>query len=349
MRTIAFIGCLAIFLKNAWRSLAVILLYYFFSISLTFYNKSVIMDYQFPLMFTSVHLVCKFLISWFVRNILECKTHQQRVILPWDVYSKQLSLTGILGSLDIGLSNWSFSFITVSLYTMTKTSALVFVLIFGLLLGVEKFRWLQLVVVLCISCGLLLFTYESTQFRIEGFLLCLAAAFSSGFRWSLTQLLAQKNELGLSNPVDLMYHVQPWMMLLLLPVAISQEGSRFVSSEGFFRYSDGSLLAFNVGMMVGGALLAFGLEFSEFLLVSQSSSLTLSISAMFKELCVLLLAEKVYGDKLTGLNKAGLAVCLIGISVHIVLKSRSNNAEHRMYTRYASRCEDASKLKPTDA
>jgi len=59
-------------------------------------------------------------------------------------------------------------------------------------------------------------------------------------------------------------------------------GSRFIASEGFFRFSDGLLLMRNVSVMVGGALLAFSLEFSEFLLVSQNSSLTLSISAMFK-------------------------------------------------------------------
>ena len=52
-------------------------------------------------------------------------------------------------------------------------------------------------VVLCISLGLFLFTFESTQFNATGFIMCLTASIISGLRWSLTQLIAQKDELGM--------------------------------------------------------------------------------------------------------------------------------------------------------
>ena len=55
---------------------------------------------------------------------------------------------------------------------------------------------MQLLVVLCISIGLFLFTFKSTQFDLTGFLMCLAASGLSGLRWSLTQKVAQKGELG---------------------------------------------------------------------------------------------------------------------------------------------------------
>lgn len=48
--------------------------------------------------------------------------------------------------------------------------------------------------------------------------------FFSGLRWTLAQLLTQKSKLGLSNPLDVMYHVQPWMLVMVLPFAISFEG-----------------------------------------------------------------------------------------------------------------------------
>ena len=33
----------------------------------------------------------------------------------------------------------------------------------------------------------------------------------SGLRWTLSQMVMQKSEMGLANPIDMMYHIQPWM------------------------------------------------------------------------------------------------------------------------------------------
>lgn len=41
-----------------------------------------------------------------------------------------------------------------------------------------------------------MFTYKSTQFNVEGFALVLGASFIGGIRWTLTQILLQKAELG---------------------------------------------------------------------------------------------------------------------------------------------------------
>lgn len=53
-----------------------------------------------------------------------------------------------------------------------------------------------ILVVLLISSGLFMFTFESTQFNMEGFIMVLLASFLGGIRWTLTQLLMQKAELG---------------------------------------------------------------------------------------------------------------------------------------------------------
>ena len=42
----------------------------------------------------------------------------------------------------------------------------------------------------------------------------------------------QKSKLGLDHPVDMVYHVQPWMIVSILPFAIGFEGKMtFVSFE----------------------------------------------------------------------------------------------------------------------
>lgn len=54
-----------------------------------------------------------------------------------------------------------------------------------------------LLVVLLIAGGLFMFTYKSTQFNTQGFVLVLCASFLGGIRWTLTQILMQKAELGM--------------------------------------------------------------------------------------------------------------------------------------------------------
>ncbi|KFO86103.1 Solute carrier family 35 member C2, partial [Buceros rhinoceros silvestris] len=231
-------------------------------------------------------------------------------------------------SLDIGLSNWSFLYVTVSLYTMTKSSAILFILLFSLLFKLEEVRVALLLVVLLIAGGLFMFTYKSAQFNAQGFMLVLCASFLGGIRWTLTQLLMQKAELGLQNPIDIMFHLQPLMFLGLFPLFVVFEGLPLSISEKLFHFHEAGRMLFSlVGKLFLGGILAFGLGFSEFLLVSRTSSLTLSIAGIFKEICILFLATHLLGDRLSLLNWLGFAVCLSGISLHVLLKAMNSKGE----------------------
>lgn len=59
-------------------------------------------------------------------------------------------------------------------------------------------------------------------------------------------------------------------------------GLHLSTSEKIFRFQDTGLLLRVLGSLFLGGILAFGLGFSEFLLVSRTSSLTLSIAGIFK-------------------------------------------------------------------
>ncbi|XP_023650947.1 solute carrier family 35 member C2 isoform X4 [Paramormyrops kingsleyae] len=237
------------------------------------------------------------------------------------VHDILLLCTALATALDIGLSNWSFLFITISLYTMTKSSAVLFILLFSLIFKLEEPNPFLIVVVLLISSGLFMFTFKSTQFNLEGFIMVLLASFIGGIRWTLTQVLIQKAELGLQNPVDTMYHLQPLMFMGLFPLFIYNEGLNLSTTSKLFRVSEVSALAYSLFTLSVGGILAFGLGFSEFLLVSRTSSLTLSIAGIFKEVCTLLLAAEFMGDKMSALNWLGFVICLSGISLHVALKT----------------------------
>uniref|UniRef100_A0A2K5P7V0 Solute carrier family 35 member C2 n=1 Tax=Cercocebus atys TaxID=9531 RepID=A0A2K5P7V0_CERAT len=281
------------FVWKAVLTLGLVLLYYCFSIGITFYNKWLTKSFHFPLFMTMLHLAVIFLFSALSRALVQCSSHRARVVLSWADYLRRVAPTALATALDVGLSNWSFLYVTVSLYTMTKSSAVLFILIFSLIFKLEELRAALVLVVLLIAGGLFMFTYKSTQFNVEGFALVLGASFIGGIRWTLTQMLLQKAELGL--------HLS--------------------TSEKIFRFQDTGLLLRVLGSLFLGGILAFGLGFSEFLLVSRTSSLTLSIAGIFKEVCTLLLAAHLLGDQISLLNWLGFALCLSGISLHVALKA----------------------------
>ncbi|XP_076355820.1 solute carrier family 35 member C2 isoform X2 [Tachypleus tridentatus] len=319
--------CSVSFVVVAVRTIGLVVLYYVFSIGITFYQKWFIKNFHFPLTVVICHLVVKFILSAIVRTVWEIWSDQQRVILKWNIYIKQLAIAGVASALDIGFSNWSFEFITVSLYTMTKSTCIIFILGFSILFGLEKKRLSLVGVVFLISVGLFMFTYHSTQFNLQGFLLVLSASFLAGMRWTVAQLIMQRKDTGLSNPIDMIYHIQPWMILGLFPLAASFEGLRIATSEKVFRFRDTDVLLSTCVRILIGATIAFLMEVSEYLLLTYTSSLTLSIAGILKEVCTLYLAVSYNGDNMTPLNILGLGVCLLGISLHVIIKALHSGEE----------------------
>jgi len=302
-----------------FRNTILILVYWSLSIGLTFYQNKFLKEIHLPLTIVASHLLIKFLLALLIRFIYEVATKKQRVRLDCDVWVKKLSLIGLSGGLDIGFSNWGQVFITVSLYTMSKSTAIIFILGFALLFKLEEKHWSLVLIVLMISSGLMAFTYKSTQFELEGFLLILTASFLSGLRWTLTQLVVQKSALNLKNPIDMVYHVQPWMLCSVLPFAILIEGKRVWTLTLDSQIVDGVVI---------GALVAFLMEIAEYLVIGYTSSLTFSIAGIFKELCTLILAISFNGDELSAINSLGLVLCFTGIVLHVIfkfLKNEENN------------------------
>lgn len=119
-----------------------------------------------------------------------------------------------------------------------------------------------------------------------------------------------------------MWHLMPTMFLGLFPLAIAHEGLSFLTTDQLF--AAGSFtkqLPVIMKMLVGG-IVAFFLGFSEYLLLSNTSSLTLSICGIFKEICTLLLASHYNNDNISTMNWIGFSVCVSGIILHVYLKNR---------------------------
>ena len=134
--------------------------------------------------------------------------------LPQEHYTKQIAPVGFFMGLDIGLSNISLVYITVSFYTLTKTTSLIFTLIVSFVMGIERFSWTLTLIVLTVMLGEAAAVIGETQFNVIGFLICLSASAVSGFRWVVAHKVmhsANLSKYGLHHPVILLYHTMPVM------------------------------------------------------------------------------------------------------------------------------------------
>lgn len=80
----------------------------------------------------------KLLIACFIRAIYKCVVGKSRIQLDFRTSVRKMGPTGLASGIDIGFSNWGLELVPISLYTMTKSSTIVFILIFAILLGLEK-------------------------------------------------------------------------------------------------------------------------------------------------------------------------------------------------------------------
>ncbi|XP_039287057.1 solute carrier family 35 member C2 [Nilaparvata lugens] len=300
---------------SGFATFITIISYFVLSVSLTFYHKWCMQAVKLPFFVVLSHFSLKWILVTAIRLIYACATRRPlKEVSCTDQVTRILPL-GVFSALDIAFGSWGLLIIPVSLYTMTKSSTIIFILGFALIFKLEKKSWSLVVIVAMISIGLFMFTYKATQFDLFGFTMVLFASFSSGLRWTSAQFIMQRSELRLKNPLDLMYYTQPWMFLTVLPFFYFIEGGKIVhslSSEGWDKWLP----------VFGGGFIALAMELAEFLVLLSTSSLTLSVIGIFKEVTTVILAVKWNGDTMSSLNFAGLLLCLGGILCHVVHKAQ---------------------------
>jgi drug/metabolite transporter (DMT)-like permease len=185
--------------RTAARTLFFVLSWYFLSTCLGLFNKVLVGNdhkgmfgrgaFPAPLFLSAT----QFAFQWFLaegalRSGLAQRSPRARP-LTRDDYLRIALPNGVTTGLDIGFSNKSLVYITMSFYTMCKSTTPVWLLLFAFLWGLEKPSWALGGVVAVIVAGLLLLVRGEVDFHLLGFVLVMTAACLSGLRFTLTQVL----------------------------------------------------------------------------------------------------------------------------------------------------------------
>ncbi|KAH6660594.1 triose-phosphate transporter family-domain-containing protein [Truncatella angustata] len=323
--------------QNVARKIAIncllIGLWYIFSLSISLYNKWMFdaknLNFAFPLFTTSAHMLVQFslaaLVLYFMPSLrpgagqnLRHDSDPDRPLMTKLFYLTRIGPCGAATGLDIGLGNASLKFITLTFYTMCKSSSLAFVLLFAFLFRLETPTWKLVAIIGTMTLGVVMMVAGEVEFKLNGFFLVISAAFFSGFRWGLTQILLLRNP-ATSNPFSSIFFLAPIMFLTLIVIAIPVEGFPQLI-EGLKALSEAWGPVRAPLILIFPGTIAFLMTASEFALLKRSSVVTLSIAGIFKEVVTISAAALVFNDKLTAINISGLFVTIAAIGCYNWIK-----------------------------
>nr|UJH94553.1 MFS.10 [Starmerella bombicola] len=325
------------------RAAVALIFWYAFSIGLSVYNKNMFspsgMGFSFPLLTTTLHQLVQIVLASLALVILR---------LPLSQSSNKERLksipAGLASSADIGLGNASLLVVTLSFYTMIKSSALGFVLLFSVLFGLERPNWRLAAIVAIMSFGVFLMVAGETEFNLIGFFLVLGASCFSGLRWALIKLLLSRKDtqivrpamsssghepmnteavesngseglkaLRKPHPVQTILALSPTMLVALAVIGSSLEGPKaFFNGKIWQDYS----IVWALCMVLFPGVLAFCMTWAEFELLNATGPLTLAVAGICKEVATILVSVFVFHDRLALVNGMGLSVTMISIGLY---------------------------------
>ncbi|KAI0152561.1 triose-phosphate transporter family-domain-containing protein [Hypoxylon sp. NC0597] len=339
--------------QNVFKKLAInavlIGLWYLFSLSISLYNKWMFdsgqLNFAFPLFTTATHMLVQFslasLVLYFIPSLRPGHTQHssdlgrsrheaepERPIMTKMFYLTRIGPCGAATGLDIGLGNTSLKFITLTFYTMCKSSSLAFVLLFAFVFRLETPTWKLVAIIATMTAGVVMMVAGEVEFELGGFILVISAAFFSGFRWGLTQILLLRNP-ATSNPFSSIFFLAPVMFFTLIVIALPVEG--FFELIGGLKALSNEWGAFRTPLiLLFPGTIAFLMTASEFALLQRSSVVTLSIAGIFKEVVTISAAALVFDDKLTPINISGLIVTIGAIAAYNWIKLTKMRNEARL-------------------
>jgi solute carrier family 35 protein C2 len=282
-------------------------LWYSISLSLTIFNKWFMQEwnggFNFPIFITAVHMIMKFTIS---RIWSWSPTVEKIDPVPWSTFFLVVFPIGALTAMDIVLGNSAILFLPLTTVTTIKGSSLLFTFFWGVILGIEDFRWQLLLAVTGITAGLGIAITNSFSMNMLGFALAFGAALASGLRWALMQLLVLRDHHSKSVMVTL-YRFSPASVFSILPLVFFLEADKIAESAFFSRkplFNDACLLC------AFGGVIACLLIIVEVKLVRLTSSLTMSVFGQIKEIIQIIFAMILFKENLTSKGSIGIGVSI---------------------------------------
>lgn len=290
--------------------------WFFFSALLSSYNKVVFgaghLAFPCPLLLTSIHFLVQWIFSYVVSELFPNTFGGQRVKeMGWREFLATSIPCGMVTSGDVGLSNLSLVRISITFYTMVKSSTPIFVLLWAYLFKIERITTILVVVVGIIAAGECLTVLGEVEYDWVGFSMCLGASVLSGARWTLVQLKLHTMNPPLKSSIATMRVLSPSMFISMLIISIAIEQPWLTLSRGYFETTAEGFHTLGLGLV--GAVFAISMILFEFYLILNASAMVLMIGGVVKEMINIIIGVHFFGDALNRINLTGCAIVFLGV------------------------------------
>jgi len=289
-----------------------ILVWYFFNITTLLMNKYIFQmwHFRFPMFLTLVHMLVSAVGSPLLnRHVI---TGPKRSVSSSD-YAYRVVPLAILHCSNVVAGNIAMSYIPVSFFSTIK--ALVPVMNSGM-----QYVWLRQtfsvrtnLAITVLVCGVSLASYSELSFDMFGFVAAMLCTFLQALT-SVVQGVVLTGEHKMDS-LTLLEKMSPISVILLTPFIVLFEPT--VASYDFTKDKIALLL-------LSSGLIAFGLNYSQFHLVSVTSSLTYVVSGNLKAVLAIVLSVWIFQNPISAVNACGCTLGLVGVFWYQMERLREN-------------------------
>ena len=237
---------------------------------------------------------------------------------------------------ELSISLISLQYVTVSFFTMVKSSSIIFILLGSFMTGQERVNVFLISVILLTGGGVILAAWDpksTAGLEVIGFSLVLLSSILNAGKWILTELLLNENPAFQSilnnlntskkdhgkkrnlTPILSVLLIAPITFSFLITGAIVFEGFplqmiSFISNESI------GYTTITLGSLFLSSLLVFVMRVADFRLVQLVSLVTFSLLGIIKEIFMILISVVFLGEILFPINIAGLIITIIGVILY---------------------------------
>lgn len=269
--------------------------------------------FDYPFAITFAHMCVKYLFS---RLYVYLMMSDGVPPIKVNIYTNIVIPIGVTTALDIALSNMSISYVTISLYTILKTTVVVWTFIWGGIAGLETVSIGKGLSILGVVCGLSLAVLSDIQASLWGILAASSSAALAGLRWVLMQSLQVADDKSRSSIIA-MYRFSAVTVLAIFPLVLIFELPSLIQSKFV---QDANSIIEVIELLFVGSIVGCLLIIIELNLLTLTSSLTLSIIGELKEAIQILLGMIAFHERFTYISGAGVALAISSAEVYRRIK-----------------------------
>lgn len=227
----------------------------------------------------------------------------------------------LLTALDVALTNMSYSLVGLSVITTVRSTSVAIMYGLSISMGLEKFN-LKLFLVLIWLCISVAAGVPGMKVNsLLGLGVVVLSMLCGAFRWVLVHRLLADQSSGKPSSTACLRLIQPLAAICLLPAAAVFEFPDLIDRVVRYPPNFARLMGLIAILFISVAL-AVTLLMTEYVLISRTSSLALSVSGIAKECFVILIAVVGFGERLTQEAAIGVISSILAIGLYSYLRVR---------------------------